>query len=462
MSIGYIKSLIMMMILVSILILVHEAGHFFAAKFFKLNPTRFGFGLPFGPTLWEKEINGVKFLIHACLFGGYVSFADDEEENSDIPANSDQRISNRPVYQRAIIYSAGVVANFLCAIVMVLLAAAIWGQMPSGNYDVFVKDIAAPKTEAIWQSGIQKGDKIIKINGHDVKNSNMLIMIAQQSKAFDSKVDENFANQNFIELKKINPAFTKDEIIPKDILIKLPAKETEPAIIMNDNVLKGLEKYKDLQVSLTDTQKSLREKVQNKSYIISDGTITLNDVAYAISDNVHPVNLEVLRNGQTVALKPIYPNKNGIMGIQMEIKEIVIPTKTPKAVIKTSFNYVNEQTSLLLWGFYQMVTGKVSFSDIHGVIAITKVGGDVIHNGGMFYGLLLTAIISIDLFILNLLPIPPLDGGHLLFLGIEKLRGKPVEKEVIEKLWITCFAILLLFFVAVTANDIYALVTHKL
>ena len=92
MSIGYIKSLIMMMILVSILILVHEAGHFFAAKFFKLNPTRFGFGLPFGPTLWEKEINGVKFLIHACLFGGYVSFADDEEENSDIPANSDQRI----------------------------------------------------------------------------------------------------------------------------------------------------------------------------------------------------------------------------------------------------------------------------------------------------------------------------------------------------------------------------------
>ena len=290
----------------------------------------------------------------------------------------------------------------------------------------------------------------------------MLIMIAQQSKAFDSKVDENFANQNFIELKKINPAFTKDEIIPKDILIKLPAKETEPAIIMSDNVLKGLEKYKDLQVSLTDTQKSLREKVQNKSYIISDGTITLNDVAYAISDNVHPVNLEVLRNGQTVALKPIYPNKNGIMGIQMEIKEIVIPTKTPKAVIKTSFNYVNEQTSLLLWGFYQMVTGKVSFSDIHGVIAITKVGGDVIHNGGMFYGLLLTAIISIDLFILNLLPIPPLDGGHLLFLGIEKLRGKPVEKEVIEKLWITCFAILLLFFVAVTANDIYALVTHKL
>ena len=231
---------------------------------------------------------------------------------------------------------------------------------------------------------------------------------------------------------------------------------------MSDNVLKGLEKYKDLQVSLTDTQKSLREKVQNKSYIISDGTITLNDVAYAISDNVHPVNLEVLRNGQTVALKPIYPNKNGIMGIQMEIKEIVIPTKTPKAVIKTSFNYVNEQTSLLLWGLYQMVTGKVSFSDIHGVIAITKVGGDVIHNGGMFYGLLLTAIISIDLFILNLLPIPPLDGGHLLFLGIEKLRGKPVEKEVIEKLWITCFAILLLFFVAVTANDIYALVTHKL
>ncbi|MBS5802239.1 MAG: RIP metalloprotease RseP [Brachyspira sp.] len=454
-------SIIIMLLLLSVLILVHEAGHFLAAKMFKMRVARFGFGLPIGPTLWEKQIGDVKVLVHAFLLGGYVAFPDDDKE-LDLPKDSPDRFMNRPVYQRLVVVSAGVFANVVCAFVIVVLAAALWGHMPSGKYDIYVKDIVAAKTESIWQSGIEKGDKIVELNGIPVTTSSALITTSQLSKKNDGKVDNRFVNENYENLKKLNPAFTKDEIIPKDILIKLPARKTEAPVVLSQNVLKGLEKYKDNQLSLSDNQKNLRDKLTEKKYLISDGTFTLNDLAYALSDNTRPIYLKVIREGKTIELSPIYPNSEGIMGLQMEIKEVLIPTKGPKAIIVTSAKYLWEQTSMLLYGLYQIFTGKIPLKDLHGIVAITKVGGDIIDTSGMFSGLLLTALISLDLAIVNFLPIPALDGGHVLFLLIEKLRGRPLNEETVDKIGTAGFMILIALMVLVVFNDIYALITQKL
>lgn len=454
-------SIIIMILLLSVLILVHEAGHFLAAKMFKMKVARFGFGLPIGPTLWEKQIGDVKVLVHAFLLGGYVAFPDDDKE-LNLPADSPDRFMNRPVYQRFIVVSAGVFANVVCAFVLVFLTAALWGQMPSGKYDIYVKDIVAAKEASVWQSGLEKGDKILKINGINATTTAAPIIIAQLSKENDGKVNPDFANKNLEKLKKLNQTFTQDEIIPKDVLIKLPEKEFEQAITINENVLKGLEKYNDTETKLSDKQLKLRDNISNKNYIISDGETTLKDVSLAISDNVHPINMEVLRNGKIISLKPIYPSKEGLMGIQMEVKEIVIPTKGPKAIIKTSINYLWEQTSMLLYGLYQIFTGKIPLKDLHGIVAITKVGGDIIEHNGFFSGLLLTAIISLDLAIVNFLPIPALDGGHVLFLIIEKLRGKPLNEETIDKIGTVGFMLLIALMILVVFNDIYALITQKL
>lgn len=454
-------SIIIMILLLSVLILVHEAGHFLAAKMFKMKVARFGFGLPIGPTLWEKQVGDVKVLIHAFLLGGYVAFPDDDKE-LNLPADSPDRFMNRPIYQRLVVVSAGVFANIVCAFVLVFLTAALWGHMPSGKYDIYVKDIVAAKEASIWQSGLQKGDQVIKINNINVTSSAAPIFIAQLSKENDGKVDEAFVDKNFSKLQKYNLTFSRDEIIPKDVLIKLPAKEYENAVVISENVVRGLEKYKDTEVKLTDKQKTLRDSLQDKKYIISDGEISLNDVAYAISDNVHPINMEVLRDGKKVSLKPFFANKDGLMGIQMEVKEIVIPTKGPKAIIKTSINYLWEQTSMLLYGLYQIFTGKIPFKDLHGIVAITKVGGDIIEHNGFFSGLLLTAIISLDLAIVNFLPIPALDGGHVMFLIIEKLRGKPLNEETVDKIGTVGFMLLITLMIFVVFNDIFALVTQKL
>lgn len=454
-------SIIIMILLLSVLILVHEAGHFLAAKMFKMKVARFGFGLPIGPTLWEKQVGDVKVLVHAFLLGGYVAFPDDDKE-LNLPADSPDRFMNRPVYQRLVVVSAGVFANVVCAFVLVFLTAALWGHMPSGKYDIYVKDIVAAKEASIWQSGLEKGDKILKINGINVTTTAAPILIAQLSKEKDGKVNPILVDKNFEKLHSLNQTFSKDETIPKDVLIKLPSKEYESAITLSDNVLKGLEKYNDPEVKLSEKQINLRDKLNDKNYIISDGETSLNDIAYAISDNVHPINMEVLRNGEVIELKPIYPNKDGVMGIQMEVKEIVIPTKGPKAIVKTSVNYLWEQTSMLLYGLYQIFTGKIPLKDLHGIVAITKVGGDIIEHNGFFSGLLLTAIISLDLAIVNFLPIPALDGGHVMFLLIEKLRGKPLDEETVDKIGTAGFMLLIALMILVVFNDIYALLTQKL
>lgn len=454
-------SIIIMLILLSILILVHEAGHYLAARMFGMKVDKFGFGLPIGPTLWEKQCGDTKILVHAFLLGGYVAFPDDDKDNP-LPEDSPDRFLNRPIYQRFIVVSAGVFANVVCAFVLVLLTAFLWGHMPSGKYDIYVKNIVANKTASVWNSGLAKGDKIVSINGSPADSAAALTMFARQSKAFDGKVDTELVEQNVEELKKLNVAFKRDEIIPAGVTIRLPELKYEKEVSLTDKMLIGMEKYEDSQVTISDKQAALRDKLIGKKLYTSDGTVTIEDVAYAYSDNYRPVRIKVFRNNQVIDLKPIYPDKDGVIGVEMEAREIVIPTKSPKSAIVASGKYLYEQTYLLLYGLWQIFSGKIPLKDLHGIVAITKVGGDIIQHNGIFSGLLLTAVISLDLAIVNFLPIPALDGGHVLFLIIEKLRGRPLDEETVNKIGTAGFLFLIVLMIIVVFNDIYALVMQKL
>ena len=129
-------SIIIMILLLSLLILVHEAGHFFAARAFGIKVDKFGFGLPVGPTLYKTKVGDVEVLVHAFLLGGYVSFPDDEKD-CELPKDSPERFANKPAWQRAIVVSAGVIANVICAIALVMLVAIVSHKLPSGNYEIY-------------------------------------------------------------------------------------------------------------------------------------------------------------------------------------------------------------------------------------------------------------------------------------------------------------------------------------
>lgn len=457
-------SIIIMLLLLSVLILVHEAGHFLAARFFKIKVDKFGFGLPIGPVLYETQWGDTKILIHAFLLGGYVSFPDDEKD-CKLPTDSSERFSNKPIYQRAIVVSAGVFANIVCAFVFVFLTAALWGHMPSGKYDIYVNDIVAPKNgdahSSVWQSGIQKKDKISEINGTKIDTTYSLLSFIQLSKTDDGKIDQSLAIDNFLKLKSLNPALMKDEVIPKGVAVKLPEIQLEKPVSIDKKVLKGMKKYANSWTSLSNPQQKLRDELKNKSYYVSNEKYTLKDISYAISDNSRPIYIKIKRDNKFIDLKPILASTKGLIGIKLEAKEILIPTTTPKAVITTGTKYLYDNTYMMLYGLYQIVTGKVPLKDLHGIVAITKVGGDVIDNNGIFSGLLLIAIISMDLAIVNFLPIPALDGGHIMFLIIEKFRGKPVDEEITEKIGNAGFWFLILLMVFVIFNDILGLITKK-
>lgn len=457
-------SIIIMLLLLSVLILVHEAGHFMAARFFKIKVEKFGFGLPIGPTLYETKWGDTKILIHAFLLGGYVAFPDDEKD-CELDKDSPDRFSNRPVYQRAIVISAGVFANIVCAFVFVFLTAALWGHMPSGKYDIYVNDIIAPKEEkafeTVWQSGIERKDKIVKINGEKIDTTYALLNFIRLSKTDDGKIDESAAVNNFKRLKKLNPPLLKDEIIPAGVAVQLPEIQYESPVKIDNKVLKGLKKYKNSWVSISKDQEKLRDELKGKSFYVSDGKYTLNDIAYAISDNSRPINMTVERNKKIINLNPILANKKGLIGIKLEAKEILIPTKTPMKVLKVGTKYLYDNTYMMVYGLYQIFTGQIPLKDLHGIVAITKVGGDVIANEGIFSGLLLIAIISMDLAIVNFLPIPALDGGHIMFLIIEKIRKKPVDEAILEKVGNAGFLFLIVLMVLVIFNDIFGLIMKK-
>ena len=451
-------SVIIMILLIGLLILVHELGHLLTALLFKVKVDKFGIGLPIGPTLWEKKVGSLTLVVHAFLFGGYVSFPDDDKD-SDIPQDSPDRLMNKPVWQRAIIFSAGVIANVICAYVLVLMTAVLWHNMPSERFNMFVTDIVAPKEASVWTSGIQKGDQIIKINGSKINTKYAVNLYAMYSASFDGKTKESLAEENYKSLKAVNPAFKEDELIEKGLIVKLPNNlKSEEKVLLNDNILNTVELYKPNEIKLSENQIKLRDEFKGKKFIEADGTFSLKDVAFALSDTQKPLDITVLRDGKEVALKTVYSDSEGLIGITLDRKEILIPVTDVTSAFKTSYDYLYNETKSMVIVLKQLFTGKIPLKNMHGVVLITKMGGDIISSEGIFYGILLTAVISMNLAILNILPIPALDGGHLLFLIIEKIQGKPVDEEIANKIMTVFFALLIALLVFVLFNDIYVLV----
>lgn len=447
-----------MILLIGLLILVHELGHLLTALMFKTKVDKFGIGLPIGPTLWEKKVGGLTLVVHAFLFGGYVSFPDDDKD-SDIPKDSPERLMNKPVWQRAIIFSAGVIANVICAYVLVLMTACLWHNMPSEKFETYIGDITAPKEASIWNSGAQKGDKIIEINGSKIDTKYAVQLFAIYSASFDGKTSDSIVENNYKSLKAINPAFKEDEIINEGLIVKIPNNlEKEKRVELNKNILNTVELYKPQEVKLSEKQIKLRDELKGKSFVETDGTFSLKDVAYAVSDTQKPIDIKVLRDGKEVELKTVYSGSDGLIGINLDRKEILIPVTGVKSAFKTSYNYLYNETKSMVIVLKQLFTGKIPLKNMHGVVLITKMGGDIISSEGIFYGILLTAVISMNLALLNILPIPALDGGHLVFLLIEKIMGKPVDEEIANKVMTVFFVLLIALLVFVLFNDIYVLV----
>ena len=453
-------SLIIMILLISVLILVHELGHFLVARAVGLKPEKFGFGLPFGPTLYEKKWGDTVVCVHAFLLGGYVSFADDDPD-SPLPEDDENRIMNRPIWQRFLIVSAGVFANAVLAYVLVLIVALGSGGLPVGKYNVYVDDLYPKSTTVAQEAGFAAKDKIIKLDKAEINNPAVFLALLNENATYNSKVYEEKVEAVAARIRELNPSLGEDISAGTEVI--LPERTPENPMI--EPILKKINPGEDYEnkkiIELNDLQKSLRDKTKNSSKFKAEQDITLDDLAMAISDTEHPLTIVVLRDGKEVSFENVIPNEKGVIGIKLSFEEISQKTTGLLSAVKNSWTYLWINTTMMIDGLVKLFTGKIPMGELHGIIAIAKVGGDVIQYQGIWKGFLLTAIISMNLAILNLLPIPALDGGHILFLAIEKVFGKRFSTDMQETFVRYGFSFLILLMVFVICNDIFAHVTKK-
>ena len=455
-------NIIIMILLISFLILVHELGHLLTAKMLGFKVTRFGFGLPVGPTLYKGKIGDIEILVHALLLGGYVSFPDDEEDEN-IPKDSPELFQNQAAWKRALVLVAGVAANMLCAVALIMLTGAITHKLPSDKAIVFVKSVGEAKGASVKASGLQKGDIILRINNSNIIQPFQTNIYAKASKKFDGYISDKSYNDSLKKLRAKNPEI-KDisQPIAKGTKVKLIKPQDEEALHLSAAALMGIEKIKNDKIRLNKTQTALRNSLENKNEYVADGQTTLSDIAKAISDTRKPMFFTVKRGDKVLNLPTIYSNEEGLIGIERDGNRIFIETNSPVKIVTGSLQYTWINTKYTLLGLEKLITGQIPVKELRGIVAATKMGGDMIEQTGILNGILLTAIISINLAVMNLLPIPALDGGHLMFLIIEKCKGKPLDEKVTAKISNFFFLLLIILMMVLIFNDIFAIVTKQI
>jgi regulator of sigma E protease len=342
-----------------LLIILHEAGHFFAAKATGMRVERFF--LFFGPTIWSIKRGETEYGVKAIPIGGYVKITGMNPEEDVPPEHEANAYFRKPVWKRIVVVAAGPAVN------IVLAFAILFG--------------------VYW------------VNGHE---------------QIDQSVGE--VRQGSPAAKVLKPG---DEIVAVDGN-RYARLGTEERLIRFGKVV-GSHKCEGRQV---------------------DGCAAAT-----------PVELEVRRNGQveTISVKPRYDEEaeRALVGFSYGAEEIAVGTGT---AAKDAGDAIWEVASGTVHVFTHLFESEQR-KQVSGVVGISDVGHQVIEKG-LERALLLLALVSLSLGLVNLLPILPLDGGHIFWAVVEKLRGRPVSLRVMERATMVGVALVLMLFFLGLSNDI--------
>ncbi len=440
-------TLVSFVVVIGVLILIHELGHFFVARWSGVGVERFSIG--FGPVLLRWRRKETEYCLSAIPMGGYVKMMGEESplegggSGSVDPAKS---FSLKPLWARALIVFAGPGMNFV-------LAAAIF----AGVF-VFVGRPVLPavlgRIEASGpaeQAGLKTGDRVVGAEGRPVAHWETLLKAVQDSGG--ETIQLLVVRQG--EERKV--ALTPLRIKVRDIfgdereIWNIGARPYTPAKI--GEILAG---YPAAQAGLKpgDTVVALDETP----------VLSWEDLAEGIRKRPgRPVRLTVEREGQTLTV-PVTPQpltERGPGGETIEVGRIGISPvmavayvrSNPLVAIGEALVRTGDMTVLTAIGLWKLITLQLPASTIGGPIQIAVSAGEQARQGITSLAFF-TAVISVNLALLNLLPVPILDGGHLLFFAIEAALGRPVSLKKREMAQQVGFVLLLLLMVFAVYNDL--------
>lgn len=365
-------SILIFFAILFILVIVHEAGHFFTAKKFGIRVDEFGFGFP--PKLWSRKKGETEYSLNALPFGGFVKIFGEtpDEENTSGP-DSGRSFINKPKWQQAVVLFAGVFANFILA--WLFFSIGLMSGMPasvgSDNSreleDVNLVIISVMPDSPALEGGLQSGDKIISIKSFSLE---------------EGKYDS---------LQDINPESLKSFILAN------PKEEIE--------------------------------------------------IGYLRGKSAVPVQTTVIPE----------ENNEGTPAIGIAMDQIGIAKMSPIPALIGGLRLDWQLTKATAAGLIAFITesimGRGSLEAVTGPVGLVGIVGDA-YEFGFIYLLSFAALISVNLAIINLVPFPALDGGRLLFLLIEKIKGSRINPKVANAANMLGFALLIIFMLVITWNDV--------
>ena len=427
---GFLYSILGFLLAISVLVAVHEFGHYWVAR--KLGVKVLKFSIGFGKPLWTKTAgaDNTEYTIGAIPLGGYVKMLGEHDPDAEIDQTELHRAFDRQaLWKRTLIVFAGPAINLLFAI----LLFSILGTMEQQQLRPVLGEV--PEQSIVAQAGVSEGDRLISIDGREVRHFSQHdlhifnkvlqgenIELAYQPKA--GEVTNVTLEVSNLPIYNISPSF-----LARTLGIMPPSPQIELRLA---RVLEG---------SAAD----LAQLKVNDLIMAVDGVkISEWQALVAIISRSADQNLllDIERDG-VVSRVQVTPTLNKVDGKEvgmLGISPTVLPyAESERVTIKRNayqaLLYGADQTwlmsSVTLRMLWKMVTLQVSHKNINGPIAIAQVAGDAIQVGLDYY-LYVLAVISISLGLMNLLPIPMLDGGHLMMYGIEAVAGKSVSEKVFQ------------------------------
>lgn len=402
---------------IGLLTTVHEFGHFWVARRLGIKVLRFSIG--FGkPVISWYDKYGTQYAIGYIPLGGYVKMLDENE--SKVPQHELKlAFNNKPVWARMLVIAAGPVFNLLFAVI------AYWLVFMWGVSSIIPILGNVPHNSVAYAAGLRAGQEIVAVDAQATPTwEDIAVQIAS---ADTSKAQLNITVLDRQQQKQSTHELTTGNLLltgnAEGFLQKLGIQPADPIAAVVDK--------------LTLEMPAQRAGIQPGDLIISfDGT-TVHSRTHLVellqANSAQTVDLGIKRDDQAINVTVTPEDKKiGIQFANQPIPSDLIRLRqlTPIPAFIAAWQHTAEYTILTTKFLAKMIVGKVSWENIGGPISIAKIAGRTVRSG-VEYFLGFLAVISISLGVLNMLPIPVLDGGHFMYCIIELIRGKKLSTKAL-------------------------------
>ena len=411
--------------LLGVLVTIHEYGHFIFARIFNVHVQRFSIGM--GPVIYKRlDKYGSEFAISALPLGGYVSMITDkliEHEPEVRKQLTEDQIKNtfdsKPKWQRALIMFGGPLANFLLSI---LIFTLIFLNTPDPQTTAVIKEVESTIDMSSSNEFILPGDQIVAINSTNVSDSKDINLELLSYAGFTGTINLTLKRSDIFD--PINVGIVVNDFLPTSKSQENPLKDL------------GIDveyKMKPVIGGIVKNGPADQSDLRPNDVIVKIGNTKINyasDIRKQISSIPNQsVLVDVYRKGNLLQVPVRVGSSEDANGNQFGI--IGVSFGTSRSIYQSFYKGMYETYNLsikTLQFIGKMITGNMGTENLSGPIGIAQMAGNTAQAGFLPF-MYLMALLSISLGVLNLLPIPVLDGGQLTMLGIEAIRGKPFTEK---------------------------------